>query len=428
MSDVRADIASERALLGILLADGGYGHVRNSLNPIDFWQPRHEAIWRAMGRVTDAGNVIGLATVQVALDKTHEGDPGYLSDLIHDAPMGADPEWFVEQVATEAKFRRLEGAGYAITKAARDRGIDYDVAREIALKSVDDATQTRGASKHSRVSDVLPEVIAVAEGRVPPALSTPWPDVDRIITGLAPGRLVVVGARPGVGKSLMGTNLALHFAERHAHAVLVASLEMGAVEVVQRLVAARARVDLTALSSGKLNDEQWDRVNQHYTVVNDLPITILDAASQSVGSIREAAREVARDRDDLSLIVVDYLQLMSGAASSNRVEALGEISRGLKVLARETGACVVAMAQLNRQAASRDRDNKPRMSDLRESGSIEADADQVILLHRPDEKLPELEVIVDKNRWGPQGLATLLAVGHYATLSSLQWSPSKALA
>lgn len=425
MSDVRSDIAAERALLGILLADGGYGRVRNSLNPADFWQPRHEAIWRAMGRVVDAGNVVGLATVQVALDKTNDSDPAYLADLMHEAPIGAAPDWYADQVATEAKFRRLEGAGFAIMKAGQNRASEYDDARELCRRALDDATSGTSSTKHARVSDVLPEVIAVAEGRVPPALSTPWPDVDRLITGLAPGRLVVVGARPGVGKSLMGSNLALHFAETHGHAVVFASLEMGQVEVVQRLVSSRAQVDLTALSSGNMNEDQWNKVNANYTAINDLPITILDAAHQTVSSIRDSARDVSRERDDLSLIVVDYLQLMGGATTSNRVEALGEISRGLKVLARETGSCVVAMAQLNRNAAT---EVRPKMSDLRESGSIEADADQVILLHRPDEKVPEVEVIVDKNRWGPKGRAALMVQGHYATLRNLQWTPTKALA
>lgn len=426
MSEVRADIASERALLGLLLADGGYGHVRGALEPADFWQPRHEAIWRAMGRVFDAGNTIGVATVKVALDQSAEAnDPLYLSELMHDAPSGATPDWYAAQIASEARFRRLEGAARVVMAASQNRSIDYDDAREVARKAIDDATRIGGGSKHVRVRDVLPEVVAVAEGRTPPALSTPWHDLDRIISGLAPGRLVVVGARPGVGKSLMGSNLALFFAEQHQHAVIFASLEMGEVEVVQRLVASRARVNLTALSNGTLTEQQWDLVNQHYPAIEALPITIVDAASQTVSSIRDVARDVARERDDLSLIVVDYLQLMGGAQSQNRVEALGEISRGLKVLARETGACVVAMAQLNRNAAQ---DARPKMSDLRESGSIEADADQVILLHRPDNDLPELEVIVDKNRWGPKGMANLHVFGHYATLANAHWSASKALA
>jgi replicative DNA helicase len=427
MSDVRADVASERALLGLLLADGGFTECRNSLEAADFWQPRHEAIWKAMHRVVDAGNTVGLATVQVALEQSQDrADPIYLTELIHDAPVGAMADFYLERIRTEARFRDLDGAARKVMQASQNRSIEYGVAREVALKAIDEATRSAGGNKHARVRDVLPQVIEIAEGKVPPALSTPWPDLDRLITGLAPGRFVVVGARPGVGKSLMGTNLALHFAEKHGHAVLIASLEMGEVEVVQRLVSARARINLTALSSGKMTEEQWAKMNTHYAAIEALPIVIDDSANQSIGSIRDLAREVAREREDLSLIVVDYLQLMAGATSSKRVEALGEISRGLKVLARETGSCVVAMAQLNRESA---RDGaKPKMSDLRESGSIEADADQVILLHRADDQVPELEVIVDKNRWGLRGHATLHVAGHYASLMNTEWSPSKGVA
>ena len=271
-------------------------------------------------------------------------------------------------------------------------------------------------------------MIDIAERGESPALSTGWPDLDRVITGLAPGRLVVVGSRPGVGKSLMGTNLALEFAHQHKHAVLIASIEMPRTEVVQRLVAAHARVNLTSLSTGRVAEDHWQRIRTHYDEIDALPITIEDGAEQTVTSIRAAAREVARERGDLALIVVDYLQLMRASDSRvNRAEQIGEMSRGLKVLARETGACVVAMAQVNREG-TRHGDGRPRMTDLRESGSIEADADQVILLHRPSEETPEVEVIVDKNRWGPKGMATLYIQGHYARLASATWTPTGAIA
>jgi replicative DNA helicase len=159
-----------------------------------------------------------------------------------------------------------------------------------------------------------------------------------------------------------------------------------------------------------------------------LPVTVDDTPGQTVTSIRRAARNVQRDRDDLALVVVDYLQLVRASdPRASRAEQIGEISRGLKLLARETGACVVAMAQVNRAAVQRGND-RPRMSDLRESGAIEADADQVILMHQPDANLPELELIVDKNRHGPKGYARLQMQGHYARLVSVEWTPTRGIA
>lgn len=432
MSEVRADIQSERAVLGMLLAGAQVDPVASIVTGADFWQPRHEHVWRAIIRVNEGGNQINPATVRVALDQSSEKvDPAYLLELVGDAPLGGDCAWYAERLVNEARFRRLDTAATKIQQAAQDRALDLSEARDIARRAVDEATSSGGhSSSHVRVTDVLGEVLDIAESGITPALSTPWPDLDRLITGLAPGRLVIVGSRPGVGKSVCGTNLALHFAEHHNHAVLIASMEMGRIEVVQRLVSAHARVDLTSLSAGKLNASQWASIQSNFSAIDAMPITIDDAANQTVTSVRSAARDVVRDRDDLALIVVDYLQLMRSPESqgrSNRVEVLGEISRGLKILARETGACVVAMAQVNREGMKHG-DGRPKMSDLRESGSIEADADQVILLHRPDEKIPEVEVLVDKNRWGPKGMATLQMQGHYARLGNLAWPPSVASA
>lgn len=429
--NVRSDIASERAILGLALNGADITTATQIVTAADFWQPRHEDIWRAMIRVSEAGNTINAATVRVALDQaTARVDPVYLLELTSDAPIGGDCDWYADRIATEARFRHLDAAAGKVRQAAQDRSIDLAEAREIARQALDKATADGAVATHARVADVLPEVLEIADGGAVPALSTPWPDVDRLITGLAPGRLIVVGARPGVGKSVMGTNLALHFAEHHNHAVLIASIEMGRVEVTQRLVAARARVDLTRLSAGGLSDAQWDAIKDHHQAIERMAITIDDSPTQTVSSIRAVARDITRERDDLALIVVDYLQLMKApdlGGRANRVEVIGEISRGLKVLARETGACVVAMAQVNREGL-KSTDGRPKMSDLRESGSIEADADQVILLHRPDDHVPELEVIVDKNRWGPKGVAHLQMLGHYARLGNAAWTPTGAIA
>lgn len=421
MSDPRQDIDSERLVIGAVLAGRKAEPLSRIVNPSDFYQPRHEAIWAAILRVAEAGNAIDIASVRLALDVDGaKVDPLYLVELFGLASVTSDGTFHAERVAEEARARRLVAAGIRIQSAGEARNLSSSEAQDIARRELDEALSDRQRKDLTLVGNVLPEVIEIAERGVSPALSTPWPDVDRMIGGMAPGRLVVVGARPGVGKSIMGTNLALHMARRHQHAVLIISAEMPELEVTQRMVAANASINLTNLTSGKLDERQWAAMNQNYNAINDLPVYINDDSSPSITSIRALAQDVKRERDDLALIVVDYLQLISTpevARGASRAERLGEVSRGLKILARETNSCVVAMAQVNREGVRSGA--KPTMGDLRESGSIEADADQVMLLHRPDFDIPEVEVLVDKNRWGIRGMATLQIAGHYARLASV---------
>lgn len=425
--DPRQDNAAERLLIGAALAGHKVEPLARIVNPSDFYQPRHEAIWAAILRVVEAGNSVDVSSTRLALD--HAGakvDPLYLAELFGEASITANGSFYAERVVEEARARRLITAGRAIMQAGESRNYTSTEAQDIARAKLDEALASKQQADLIRLGDVLPEVIEIAESGQSPALSTPWPDVDRLIGGMAPGRLIIVGARPGVGKSVMGTNLAHHMASRHDHAALIVSAEMPKLEVTQRMVAAAASINLTGLTAGRLDERQWNSFRSHYEAINALPIFIDDGSVPTITSIRAKVQEVREVRDDLALIVVDYLQLMGTPESgrnASRAERLGEVSRGLKVLARETNACVVAMAQVNREGVKGGA--KPTMGDLRESGSIEADADQVILLHRPDDEVPDVEVLVDKNRWGMRGMATLQLAGHYARLGSVSWSPSR---
>jgi len=238
---------------------------------------------------------------------------------------------------------------------------------------------------------------------------------------------VVVGARPGGGKSLTATNIARHFAAHHGHAALIVSLEMPESEVINRLLADYASVNLTALNDAKLPAAEHTRLMEHRAELEALPIFIHDEAAITVQGIRRVARDVQRVRDDLSVIAVDYLQLVTPAErrrSGNRAEEISQIARDLKLLARETGACVLAMAQINREGGRND--EGPKLTDIREGGA-ENDADVVILLHRAELEMPEVTVTVAKNRHGPLGVSTLQLQGHYARLASTAWSPSSAV-
>lgn len=420
---------AEVSVIGAALS--GYSDIDGlleTLEPSDFYSPFHEEVWAAIGRVHRAGTKPDVVSTRLALDEAQvRYDPIRLVDMAQLAPVVAQAPYYAGLVVDAAGRRRIQEAGTRVHQIGAQAG-DLEGIREEARQAVDEATRGHAVTTARSLADTMPTVLDIAQHGRPKALATGWPDLDRLIGGLAPGRLVVVGARPGVGKSLMGTNLAVHFAHHHTHAVLFSSMEMDDEEVTQRMLARHARVNLTNLMEGRTTDSEWDKIAVKAAEVDQMPVRVIDAPQQTVTTIRREARNYQRIRDDLALIVVDYLQLMKTGERGNvsRTEALGEVSRGLKLLARETGACVVAMAQVNREG-TRHSDGRPRSSDLRESGSIEADADVVILLHQKDDAIPEIEVIVDKNRHGPKGIATLEVQGHYAHLASVSWAPAKAV-
>lgn len=412
---------AEISLIGACLSGADVSEIIELVEPSDFYSGHHATIWAAIGRVHRNGQRPDVVAVRHALEAAGERhDPIRLFEMSQLAPLPTAAAYYAQQVAIASGLRELQEAGAQVAQLA-GRIVDTPEAlterREAARQIIDEASRSRTLSKARRIAEVLPEVIDIAQNGRASMLGTPWSDIDKLIGGIAPGRLVIIGARPGIGKSLLGTNLALHFAHHHRHAVLLASMEMPQVEVVQRLTAAHASVNLSDLMNGTVSEGDWAKLAARADEVSNLPIVIVDDPGQTVQTMRREARNIQRVRDDLALIVVDYLQLMgtSGKRDSNRAQELAEVSRGLKLLARETGACVVAMAQVNREAARRGND-RPKQSDLRESGAIEADADQVILLHQPDDDVPEIEVIVDKNRHGPKGIRSLQVWGHYARL------------
>lgn len=412
---LRVDDA-EVSLLGAAMSGADIDDLTGIVEPGDFYRLDLGNVWAAILRVHAAGNRPDVVSVRLAMEAS--GDPADQLELFRMtelAPTVASAGYYATQVATAAGHRAIATAGIKLQQLGNTLG-DIEERREQARQTIDEACRGRNVSHARRLAEIIPAVLDAAEKGTTAALSTPWRDVDELIGGIAPGRLIVVGARPGVGKSVLGTNLAIHAAHHLGHAAHLASMEMDEDEVTCRIIAAHARVNLSGLLNGTTDEASWQRIAEAHAAMEAMPLTIDDTAAQSVQHIRRTVRDIQRTRDDLALVVVDYLQLMSTSGVDNRAQALGEVSRGLKLLARESGACVVALAQVNREGAKRG--ERPRQSDLRESGAIEADADQVILLHRPDDEVPEIEVIVDKNRHGPKGIRTLHMWGHYALLAS----------
>lgn len=416
---------AEQSVLGACLS--GWQHPDElDLEAEDFYQPTHGDVWSAILRVHAAGNKPDPVSVRLALaDAKPPIDPVWLIDLAARAPIVANAPYYAEQVRSAAGLRAIQDAGTALQAIGSKPG-DLEKAREEARQRVDEACRGRVMSRARRLGSLLPGALDAAQAGSSGVLSTGWPDIDRAIGGLAPGRLIVIGARPGGGKSIAGTNLALHVAHHHGHAALLASLEMPENEVTNRLMAAHASVNLSHLSNGTVPEADWNSIAAKYSELDEMPIFVDDTSDLSVQGLRRVARDVQRQREDLALIVVDYLQLMRPTQrrqNGSRAEEVSQIARDLKLLARETGACVVAMAQVNREGGKSI--EGPRLVDIREGGA-ENDADVVILLHRPDFDVPEVTATVAKNRHGPANAVTTLQLqGHFARLASVAWSPSR---
>jgi replicative DNA helicase len=408
----------ERAILGAILAGWrGLPDLARDLAPEDFYQPAHEAIYRAALRVYNAGGSPDPLTVRTALGQDANrlpNGPAYLAELIGDA--GPSVHHYATQVKKAAVNRRLRDLAAQIDQLAQHDADPDELIAEAGAKL--DALSTERTNSGARlIGQVVPTVVDIAQTGRTRGLSTPWPDLDRLLRGLHAGRLYVIGARPGIGKSLFGQNCATHFALRHGVTVYVASLEMSDDEFTQRALASLARVDLGRIDTGGLDERDWSRLSDAVAKLGDAKILINDDPGQTLTDIRAGAQDAAR-RHNLGLIVVDYLQLVrSEDRRAPREQQVADISRRLKRLARELKVPVIALAQVNRGAKSRS-DGRPSMEDLRESGAIEADADAVILLHT-DTDVPHLvEAAVPKNRSGPKGRAELLIFGHYASLES----------
>lgn len=410
----------ERAVLGSILAGWrGLADLTRTLAAEDFWQPHHEAIYRACVRVWEAGSNPDPLTVRTALGDAANRLPGgasYLAALTEYS--GPSVPHYAKEVHKLAVNRRVRDVAASLDQMAQHDDADPDTLITDAMAKLDALTQGNPVGRGGRmIGQVIPGVVDIAQTGRQQGLNTPWPDLDRMLRGLHPGRLYVVGARPGIGKSLFGQNCATHFALRHGVAAYVASLEMSDDEFTQRALASYARVDLGRMDTGSLDNRDWDHLGAAVAKLGEAPILINDDPGQTLADIRAGAQEAARHHK-LGLIVVDYLQLVRPAdRRMPREQQVAELSRGMKRLARELKVPLIALAQVNRGAKSR-ASGRPSMDDLRESGAIEADADAVILLHT-DTDLPHIvEAAIPKNRSGPKGRTDLLIYGHYGRLES----------
>lgn len=420
----------ERALLGAVLHGyTGFPDLMRVVQGRDFIEPRHEEIWEAASRVYASGGTVDPLTVRTSLGAAVNDlptGPVFLHSLMEACPNVAAAAHYAERVADAAGRRRIRGATTYIDQLL-EQPRELDEIAEDARQALDAAVLDGRQAQAMRVGEIIPDVLDVAEKGSVRGLPTPWPDLDELTRGLKPGRLVIIGARPGVGKSLMGANMAAHVASRHGHTAYVASLEMDRLEYGQRLLSAEAKVDLTRLDNGALDDSHWTAIARATASIQGWPLIVDDEPRQTVSRIRSRVRDLTRTQT-VALVVVDYLQMLTPRDTRmQKREQIDEATRGLKLLARELKVCVVAIAALNRASVGRG-DGKPTMGDLKESSGIESDADQVILLHPDPEAPAELHVIVDKHRNGPTGERRLLKQGHYSRLVPLNYQSQRSTA
>ena len=420
--DVTTD---EHALLGIALS--GYPDLpdlQSIVNAADFRQTWHAEIWRAVTDVYAAGNTPDPLTVRVALGANANrlpGGPAYLHTLLASYPSTTNAGWYAHRIAAAATRERLDTAARRIHQLAETDTPLLELIERARLE-LDGATDTAQTHHAVRLADVIPDVVEIAENGQQAGLTTPWPDLDRFIGGLKKGRLYIVGARTGVGKSLMLGNLAACVAGRHKLPAFIATIEMSRVEMTQRITAAEARINLSHLENGAMTEADWQHMAEGTARMQDWPLWIDDSPRQSVATIRSTVRELQR-RHPIGALFVDYLGLLEPPDRRvSRVEQIGAMTSSLKLAARELDVPVVLAAQLNREGTSRVKGSPPQLTDFRESGAIEQDADVCILIHhvigQDGEETGDVMASVAKQRNGPRGYLTLQSQGHFARFTS----------
>lgn len=419
------DLDAERAVLGAcLMSPAALDTCREVVNGWDFYRPAHETIWGGITAVQESGEPVDAITVGDHLRSAglidQAGGHAALHDLAGSVVSASSAEYHAQIVAATAVRRRLVEYATALADDAGKPEGDTDAILADAAQRLDALSRGRNRVQLKPLSATISGTLESIEGGLPPFEPTPWPDLDNLINGWRRGGLHVIAARPGGGKSLLGLQSALMTA-RSGKAVTYAVMEMDHDEVNVRLLSQSAEIGMTALSRRNLVEFQWAKVNKVVPGLADAPLYVDDTPGQTVDHIRAHCRAVAR-RHDLGLVVVDYLQQVQPAphlTKAPRYEQVGHITRSLKMLARELDVPVLAMAQAARPPKGAT-PQPPNLSDLRESGDIEADADAVIFLHRANPDDDEVEVHVRKARQGRLGDARLSWQAQYARLGSIE--------
>ena len=416
------DIVAEKSLLGaIMLQDATLPEILTILKPRDFYEKRHAVIFEAMTHLYDQHKPIDLLTLTSELKSRKVlkdvGGAPYLTELSNFTPAAAHAKAYADIIERASVRRRLIKAGTEIANKAYEDDAEVDSLIGAAEKDLFEVSDKIVKSDYVAMDELLADAFDRIEELhknkgVLRGLKTGFRDLDKKTAGFQKGDLVIVGARPAMGKTTFAQNLAYNIASINKKGVLFFSMEMAANEIVDRMISDVSGVDNWKMRTGNLSDEEFQRIGDALAEMDEIPIYIDDTSSMTIMELRNKARRAMHDHN-IGIVIVDYLQLIQGSDryKGQRVQEVTEISRGLKILARELEIPVIALAQLSRSVTGRD-DPRPVLSDLRESGSIEQDADLVMFLHRPDyyrqnddnyEETHITELLVAKHRHGAVG-------------------------
>ena len=431
--------AESSVLGGLLLDNGAWDRVGDLVNDSDYYRLEHQLIYAAIAALINGNKPADVITVFEQLSSQGKaeqvGGLAYLNGLAQYVPSAANIRRYAEIVRERAILRKLISASDDIaTKAFNPKGravaTILDEAEQKIFHIGEEGSRMKQGfqSMESLVVNLLDRVEEMANNPNDiTGVPTGFVDLDRMTSGLQAGDLVVLAARPSMGKTAFAINIAEHVALNEGLPVAVFSMEMGAAQLAVRIVGSIGRINQGHLRTGKLTDDEWPRLTEAIEKLRNVSLHIDETAGLTPSELRANARRLARQCGKLGLIVVDYLQLMSGSQSDgeNRATELGEISRGLKMLAKELQCPVIALSQLNRSVEQRT-DKRPMMSDLRESGAIEQDADIIMFIYRDEYytkdacKEPGVaEIIIGKQRNGPTGVVKLTFLNSLTRFESL---------
>ena len=423
------DVDAEQSVLGsMLISKDAIGEVSQLLRGNDFYQPNHETVFEAIISLFGRGEPADPVTVAAELQRRGEllrvGGAPYLHTLSASVPIAANAAYYAAIVREKALLRRLVDAGTKIAQMGYAGEGDADDTVDRAQAEIYAITEKRNSEDYAPLSEIMQgtldeiEAISNHDGTLR-GVPTGFTDLDELTNGLQSGQMVIVAGRPGSGKSTLGLDFCRAASIHNNLTSAIFSLEMGRAEITMRLLSAESKVPLNHIRNGPMSEDDWQKLARKMGEVSSAPMFIDDSPNMTMMEIRAKARRL-KQRHDLRLIVIDYLQLMSsGKKVESRQVEVSEFSRQIKLLAKELEIPIVALAQLNRGSEQRS-DKKPMVSDLRESGSLEQDADIVMLVHREDmyeresSRPGEADIIVGKHRNGPTRDVTVLFQGHYS--------------
>ena len=424
-------IEAEMSVLGAMILDNEVINlVIPILNKLSFYKTAHRELYQAIVDVYDKGQPVDLVVLREELKKRSllekVGGVEYLMELEEAVPTIGNVEYYANIVREKAIKRNLIEVAATIQKQSFEESTDTEHLLDASERAIFDITQKKFNTASTKLNEILKETFSRIENlhdrqsRLT-GLSAGFYDLDDITCGLQPSELIIVAARPSMGKTSLVLNVVEHVGVVEKKPVVIFSLEMSAQQVAQNMLCSHARIDAHKLRMGFLDDKQWSDLSYGLGSLSEAPIFIDDTPGLTVLEVRAKARRL-KAQYDIQLVAVDYLQLMESSREENRQQEISVISRRLKSLARELEIPVIAVSQLNRSVESRE-GHRPRMSDLRESGSIEQDADVIVLLHRDNYYDPDkdntAELIIAKQRNGPTGVVKLTFLSHFMRFESL---------